>query len=111
MLALKSVLPLLPMIAALSANHLAAVDLFPLPSSAGSMSSATTTRPVSTRRSGSTNAEKPPGSKCASVPVHGDFNANLCRLGALALLAHLVPQLAPDDVARFARAEDLHGLA
>ena len=45
------------------------------------------------------------------VPVDTDFNADLCRLGALALLAHLVPQLAPDDVARFARAEDLHGLA
>ena len=29
------------------------------------------------------------------VPVDTDFNADLCRLGALALLAHLVPQLAP----------------
>ena len=63
MLALKSVLPMLPMIAALSANHLGAFDL-PLPSSA-SMSRATTMRPVSRRRSGSMNAGKLRGSTCA----------------------------------------------
>lgn len=65
MLALKSVLPLLPMIAALSANHLAAVDLSPAlfrrlyvvrDNDAAGINAA----------SGSTNAEKPPGSKCAS---------------------------------------------
>jgi hypothetical protein len=111
MLALKSVLPLLPMIAALSANHLAAVDL----------------SPALLRRLYVARDNDAAGIKAAKrlhergeaagidvrdlVPVDTDFNADLCRLGALALLAHLVPQLAPDDVARFARAEDLHGLA
>jgi hypothetical protein len=72
MLALKSVLPSLPVIAGLSANHLAALDLPPAPRSGPghlcsvSMSPATTTRPVSRRRKGCTNAASPPGSKSAS---------------------------------------------
>jgi hypothetical protein len=72
MLALKSVLPSLPAIAGLSANHLAALDL-PLPPDrvrgklcAASMSPATTTRPVSERRNGCANAAAPPTSKSAS---------------------------------------------
>ena len=36
------------------------------------------------------------------VPVHEDFNADLCALGPAALLAHLAPQLVPTDLARFA---------
>ena len=36
------------------------------------------------------------------VPVHEDFNADLCALGPAALLAHLAPQLVPADLARFA---------
>ena len=67
---------------------------------------ATTTRPGSTRRDGCTNAEKLAGIEVHDlVPVDGDFNADLCRLGPAALLAHLIPQLAPGDVARFARLE------
>ena len=107
MLALKSVLPMLPMIAALSANHLAALDLSPTPGSipAGlrrSMSPATTTRPAAGRRSGCTNAGRPPGSKSATlVPVYGDFNVDLCRLGAEGMLAHLADQLVPSDRTSF----------
>ena len=102
MLALKSVLPSLPTIAALSANHLAAVDL----------------SPALFRRLYVARDNDAAGIKAAKrlhergeaagievrdlVPVHDDFNADLCRLGASALLAHLVPQLAPDDLARFA---------
>ena len=78
MLALKSVLPFLPMIAALSANHLAAVDLSPA-LSAGSMSRATTTRPAAGRRSSCTNEEKPPGSmsatSCRSTPTSTPISA------------------------------------
>ena len=72
MLALKSVLPPLPVIAGLSANHLAALDLPPAPGSgrgrlcSASMSPATTTRPVSRRRTGCANAASPPASKSAS---------------------------------------------
>jgi hypothetical protein len=111
MLALKSVLPVLPMIAALSANHLAALDL----------------SPTLFRRLYIARDNDAAGLKAAKrlhergeaagidvrelAPVDADFNADLCRLGGSALLAHLVPQLAPDDLARFAHAEDLRALA
>ena len=36
------------------------------------------------------------------VPVHNDFNADLCAFGPAVLLAHLAPQLVPADRARFA---------
>jgi Toprim domain len=104
MLALKSVLPLLPMIAALSANHLAALDLLP-----------------ALRRLYVARDNDAAGIKAAKrlhergealgldvrelVPVYGDFNLDLCRLGTATLLAHLVPQLAPEDLARFTQAE------
>lgn len=110
MLALKSVLPLLPMIAALSANHLAALDLSP-----------------ALRRLYVARDNDAAGLHAAKrlhergeaagidvrdlVPVDTDFNADLCRLGAAALLGHLVPQLAPDDLGRFARVGDLRRLA
>ena len=110
MLALKSVLPLLPMIAALSANHLAALDLA-----------------SSLRRLYVARDNDGAGRKAAMrlhergdaagldvrdlMPVHGDFNLDLCRLGPMAMLGHLIPQLAPADVARFALAEDLRRLA
>ena len=109
-LALKSVLPLLPMIAALSANHLAALDLSP-----------------ALRRLYVARDNDAAGRKAAMrlrdrgdaagidvrdlVPVYGDFNLDLCRLGSAATLRHLAAQLAPDDLARFARAEDLRRLA
>jgi Toprim domain len=100
MLALKSVLPLLPMIAGLSANHLAALEL-----------------PPALRRLYVARDNDAAGLKAAKrlhergattgidvrdlVPVHGDFNLDLCRLGPVAMLAHLVPQLAPPDRAHF----------
>jgi Toprim domain len=106
MLALKSVLPLLPVIAALSANHLAALDLSP-----------------SLRRLYVARDNDAAGLKAAMrlhertasaqidvrdlVPVHGDFNLDLCRLGPAALLDHLAAQLVPSDLSRFAPAEDL----
>jgi hypothetical protein len=110
MLALKSVLPSLPTIAALSANHLAAVDLSP---ALFRRLYVARDNDAAGRRAAKQLHERGEGAGIDVrdlVPVDTDFNADLCRLGALALLAHLVPQLAPDDVARFARAEDLHGL-
>lgn len=101
MLALKSVLPLLPMIAGLSANHLAALDLPPL-------------RRLYVARDNDT-----PGRKAADrlhergaaagidvrdlVPVHADFNLDLCRLGAAGMLTHLAGQLVLVDRMRFLR--------
>ena len=60
-------------------------------------------RPAVMRRHGCTNAGVPPVIEVRElVPVHEDFNADLCALGPAALLAHLAPQLAPADRARFA---------
>jgi hypothetical protein len=94
MLALKSVLPDLPMIAGLSANHLAALDL-----------------PSSLRRLYVARDNDAAGLKAAErlherhrdidvrelVPVHADFNLDLCHLGAGTLLARLADQFVPDD--------------
>ncbi len=100
MLALKSVLPKLAMIAGLSANHLAAHELAP-----------------ALRRLYVARDNDAAGLKAADrlhergeaagidvrdlVPVHGDFNIDLCRFGPVAMLARLTNQLAPPDLARF----------
>ena len=100
MLALKSVLPSLPVIAALSANHLAALDL-----------------PPALRRLYVARDNDAAGLRAAErlrergigagieirelVPVHGDFNLDLCRLGPERMRAHLADQLVPSDCARF----------
>jgi Toprim domain len=94
MLALKSVLPDLPMIAGLSANHLAALDL-----------------PPSLRRLYVARDNDAAGLHAAErllerhrridvrelVPVHADFNLDLCRLGPDGLRARLKEQLVPAD--------------
>jgi Toprim domain len=102
MLALKSVLPLMPMVAGLSANHLSALDLSPAlrrlyvarDNDAAGLYAANRLRE---RNSGLEIREL--------VPVHGDFNLDLCRLGPGGLIAHLAHQLAPCDRRRFLSAE------
>jgi hypothetical protein len=100
MLSLASVLPGLPLIAGLSANHLAALAFGP-----------------SWRRLYVARDNDAAGRRAAErlhergqatgidvrdlVPVLGDFNADLCRLGPAGLLAHLAAQLVPADLARF----------
>jgi hypothetical protein len=98
MLALKSALPSLPMIAGLSANHLAALDL-----------------PPALRRLYVARDNDAPGRTAAErlrerhggidvrelVPVHADFNLDLCRIGAGAMRALLAGYLVPSDRARF----------
>jgi Toprim domain len=98
MLALKSVLPLLPIVAGLSANHLAALDL-----------------PPALRRLYVARDNDAAGLKAAErvreraagfdvhelVPVHGDFNLDLCRLGPDGMRARLADQLVPSDRMRF----------
>jgi hypothetical protein len=100
MLALKSVLPSLPMVAGLSANHLAALELPPAlrrlyvardNDAAGLMAA------ERLHERGSTIGVEVRD----LVPVHGDFNADLYRLGPAAMFAHLAPQLVPADLARF----------
>jgi hypothetical protein len=101
MLALKSILPTLPMIAALSANHLAALDLPPMlrrlyvardNDEAGRLA-------ASTLRDRATGTEL---EMFELRPVLADFNVDLRELGAATLLRHIVPQLVPADRARFA---------
>jgi len=100
MLALKSVLPLLPMVAGLSANHLAALDLAP-----------------ALRRLYVARDNDAAGFKAAErlhergaaagievrdlAPVYADFNVDLRRLGPAAMLARVIDQLVASDVARF----------
>jgi Toprim domain len=107
-LALKSVLPALPMIAALSANHLAALDLSPTPGSGPRQA---------LRRLYVARDNDAAGLKAMTrlhergiaagieirelVPVYGDFNVDLCRLGPQGMRAHLAGQLVPSDRTRF----------
>ena len=100
MLSLRSALPALPMLAALSANHLAAI-LFPAPlrrlyvardrDPAGDLAVATLTE-----RAQSAGVEA-----LTLTPVLGDFNEDLRELGVDELRAALRIQLAPEDIPRF----------
>ncbi|MGH7090023.1 MAG: DUF7146 domain-containing protein, partial [Stellaceae bacterium] len=107
MLALNAVLPLLPMIAGLSAGHLGAL-LFPpalrrlyiaRDNDAAGLAAAQRLH----ERAASAGIEARD-----LTPVHADFNLDLCRLGPAATRAHLSHQLAPGDLARFA-GEDRSG--
>ena len=100
MLALKSVLPALPMIAALSANHLAALTLPP-----------TLVRLYVARdndeagRLAASRLHERGAEICVEVldlvPACDDFNADLCRLGPVAMRRHVASQLVPSDAERF----------
>ncbi len=100
MLSLRSPLPALPMLAALSANHLAAI-LFPATlrrlyvardrDPAGDLAVATLTE-----RAQSAGIEA-----LTLTPALGDFNEDLRHLGIDELRAALRVQLAPEDVPRF----------
>ena len=86
MLALKSVLPDLPMIAGLSANHLAALDLPP------SLRRLYVARDNDAAGRGAANRLRDRHQYIdvrQLVPVHADFNVDLYRLGAGTMLARL----------------------
>jgi hypothetical protein len=94
MLALKSMLPGLPIIAGLSANHLAALDL---PASLRRLYVARDNDKAGLRAAQSLRERN----RCIEVrelvPVHADFNTDLCRLGAENLRGRLADQLVPAD--------------
>jgi hypothetical protein len=102
MLSLRYALPAMPMAAALSANHLAAL-LLPLTlrrlyiardaDAAGNMALAALTK----------SAEAAGIEALALSPRMGDFNEDLQAFGLDALRAALCIQLAPQDVVRFMR--------
>jgi len=101
MLALKSVLPALPMIAALSANHLAALTLPPTLVRLYVARDNDEAGRLAASRLHERGAEV--GVEVLDlVPAGGDFNADLCRLGPAAMLDHVVAQLVPGDDVRFA---------
>jgi hypothetical protein len=101
MLSLRSALPAIPMAAALSANHLAAI-LFPPAlrrlyiahdaDAAGDRALAALTE----------RAEAEGIQALALSPRMGDFNEDLCAFGLAALRVALRTQLAPLDVCFFA---------
>jgi hypothetical protein len=100
MLSLRCVLPNLPMAAALSAAHLAAI-LFPdVLCRLYIVRDADPTGDSAVGRL--TERAKAAGIEVLVLsPQLGDFNEDLCKLGIGALWAMLRVQLAPEDVARF----------
>ena len=100
MLSLKSTLPQMPMAAALSAAHLAAI-LFPpslrrLYIACDKDPAGDGARDQLMRRVNAAGIEG-----VALTPMLGDFNDDLVAFGIAALRAHVRVQLTPEDVARF----------
>jgi hypothetical protein len=105
MLALKSVLPDLPMIAALSANHLAALALAPMLARLYVARDRDAAGRLAAERLYARGREA--GIEVRDLmPARSDFNVDLRRLGPDVMLARLADQLAPADVPRFVRRRD-----
>ena len=105
MLSLRSVMPTLPMAAALSANHLAALVL---PSTLRRLYIARDNDPAG-HRAAEVLTKRAQGSGIEALvlaPTLGDFNDDLLGLGSDALGAALRVQLVPEDVARFRRSPE-----
>ena len=102
MLSLRCVLPAMPMVAALSATHLAALVL---PPGLRRLYVARDNDRVGRRAAEMlvTRAEADGIEALTSSAGTDDFNTDLAALGRDALAASLRVQLAPDDVARFLR--------
>ena len=102
MLSLRSIMPELPMIAALSANHLAALIA---PAALRRLYIARDNDPAGLRAE-RTLAERVQATGIEALtlaPALGDFNDDLLQLGSDALAAAIRVQLAPEDVAQFWR--------
>ena len=108
MLSLRSVMPTLPMAAALSANHLAALVL---PPTLRRLYIARDNDPAG-QRALDVLAEQAQGGGIEALvlaPTLGDFNDDLRQLGTDALSAVLRVQLVPEDVDRFWRSPERGG--
>ncbi|MBX9934306.1 MAG: toprim domain-containing protein [Methylobacterium sp.] len=100
MLSLRQVMPTLPMTAALSANHLAALEL---PPTLRRLYLARDDDPAG-RGAVETLATRAREAGIEAITLDsalGDFNEDLRKLGRSALAAGLRVQLAPEDVAQF----------
>ena len=100
MLSLRSVLPSLPAVAALSAAHLAALQLPPTLKRLYIAHDADAAGRDAADRLGA-RAEAVGIEAVWLTPTWGDFNEDLVKLGTVELCANLRVQLAPEDVARF----------
>ena len=100
MLSLRSVLPTLPMVAALSANHLAALLL---PTTLRRLYIARDADPAGDAAMASLcNRAEAAGIEVGSLlPCFDDFNEDLRRLGVARLRASVRRQLTPQDAVRF----------
>jgi len=108
MLSLRCVLPGLPIVAALSANHLAALVLPPglrrLYIARDNDAAGRHAAEALAARAEAAGIEA-----LALTPTADDFNADLRRFGPQAMAAELRVQLAPQDVARFLHVERAAG--
>ena len=100
MLSVRGVMPTLPMVAALSANHLSAL-LFP--TALRRLYIARDADPAGDAAFSTVNdrAASAGIEVRALCPIFGDFNDDLLHLGPDELRAAIGPQLDPEDVARF----------
>ena len=99
-LSLRTIVPALPMVAALSANHLATLVL---PATLRRLYLVRDNDPAG-RRAAATLTERAQAAGIEALPLTptlGDFNDDLRHLGADTLAASVRVQLAPEDVARF----------
>ena len=101
-LSLRQVLPSMPAVAALSANHLAALVL---PTTLRRLYIAEDADPAGRRATQAlTERAQALGIEALTLrPMLGDFNDDLCTLGPDALAAGMRVQLAAEDVVRFWR--------
>ena len=99
-LSLREVLPQLPLAAALSSNHLAAI-LFPPDLRILYILRDRDPAGDAAVESLSARAQTAGIQPVALTPIQGDFNDDLCRLGLDGLSAHLLPQVVPGHGARF----------
>jgi hypothetical protein len=100
MLSLRMVLPTMPMIAALSASHLSAVQF---PSGLQRIYIAQDKDPAGSNAAARlmARAEADQIEALVLMPICDDFNGDLRNLGPAPLAQHLRPQLVPEDVTRF----------
>ena len=101
MLSLRSVLPRMPVIAGLSANHLAALEL---PSGVRRLYVARDNDAEGRRAEARLRErfEPQPVEVCPLQPVYADFNVDLRRFGPEVLRQRIARQLVPEDRERFA---------
>lgn len=107
MLSLASVLPGLPMLAALSANHLAAIAF---PAGLGRLYVAQDADPAG-HRAAQRLRLRCHADGIAFQPLHSvydDFNSDLCLLGERGVRAHVAAQLLPIDAAQPDRRQPSH---